>query len=222
MARKIAAFFDVDNTLLKGNTGVIYARYLRKKGKLPFSVMLEILWLAFLNKINHLNYDGLAKKLFHILAGHTEEEMQGIIRDCFENEVKPLIYENARKQIEEHKKQGHQIILVSASQSEIVELFAKELKADHFFASTLEKKGDVFTGNLSAILYHDKKAEVVKEYAKKQGIDLKQSFVYSDSFSDLPLLQLVGNPIATNPDSKLKRFAKKNGWKTIHFLSTNT
>lgn len=219
MSPKIPVFFDVDNTLVKGQTQQILVHYLYKKGKVNSLFFLKIFLWFLLYKLHLVkNVFTIREITFESFAGWKVSEFDGLVKDCFEKEIKRRIFPQGLKLIQLHMKENYEIILTSASLSNIIE-FLREYFGTRFTLSTkLAAQDDKFTGKVfGRVAYGENKANMAKELIQRYDLSLKGSYAYADHISDLPLLQLVDNPIVVNPDRKLKKIAMKRNWQLYYF-----
>ena len=140
------------------------------------------------------------------------------MRETLEQVITPVIYAEALELIEEHKRAGRKTVIISSSPIETVEAIGEHLGVDDVIATPRALDADGrYTGELEFYAYGPHKAEAIREMAVREGIDLARSYAYSDSITDLPMLELVGNPVAVNPDRELARVARDRDWETITF-----
>ena len=219
-AYKTAAFYDVDGTLIKTNIVHAYAYYalnapkltdrLFRAGKLVAS--LPLFWAAdkydrkAFNDAFYLNYKGF-----------TEDRLVVVGEECFDKVIRPNIFEGAKSLIERSKAQGHDQVLITGAIDHITKPLAEYLGVDHWVANRLEIKDGFATGRmLKPMIAGANKALWVRQYAEEHGYNLDRSFAYADSGSDLPLLSIVGNPCAVNPDFRLKTTARAYDWPVLN------
>ncbi len=131
--------------------------------------------------------------------------------------IDPLVYDEAVHLIEQHREEGRDIIIVSASGAEVAEPIGAMLGADHVIATKLSEEGGRYTGEIEFYNYGPTKAESIQTLALRRGYLLADCHGYSDSSTDLPMLEAVGHPVAVNPDGALERHAVVNGWPVVHF-----
>jgi phosphoserine phosphatase len=144
--------------------------------------------------------------------------VSGIVRETFETIVAPIIYAEALELFEEHLDAGRKIFLVSSSPAEIVSHLAEYLGIDECIASRSRIDADGrYTGELDFYAYGPHKATAIREAAERDGIDLARSYAYSDSVTDVPMLEMVGHPVAVNPDRELARLARQREWEIREF-----
>jgi HAD superfamily hydrolase (TIGR01490 family) len=151
------------------------------------------------------------------VAGRPVEELREMGREIAEERILPRVYEGITKVIEHHRAAGDLTFLCTASPQELAEIVAESLDMTGALGTRAEVSDDRrYTGRLTPIgvLHGEAKAAAVVELADRMDIDLSESYAYTDSINDLPLLETVGHPIVVNPDSELKRAARECGWPT--------
>jgi HAD superfamily hydrolase (TIGR01490 family) len=216
-----AAFFDLDNTLIKGASLYVLARHALRSG---FYTRRAIMRDAFTQLSFRLgsNTDDISERLKdrvgRSVAGKLQADMMALA-DAIVADIEALVFAGARQRVAEHREQGHRTYVVSASSAEIVEPVARRLGIDGAIATWPEIDTDGrYTGRIRGpFVYGPGKARAVRELAEREGIDLTASWAYSDSSSDLPLLEMVGHPVVVNPDSGLERIAAERGWEVLRF-----
>lgn len=217
IASDTVAFFDVDGTLLD-STIVHYYIWLRT-AKLPR--FLKPLWLAaFLPKIvYYLILDRRSRTRFNEVfyqnyRGMDAENVKALAQEMFEDALRAKIFPAAISQIQEHKEQGAAIVLVTGSLDFIMQPLAKFFAVDYVLAPQLREEAGRFTGELTTPpLIGEQKAEAMKAFAEEHGIALENCYAYSDSQSDRPMLECVGNPVVVNPGKSLREKALAAGWE---------
>lgn len=212
---KEAAVFDVDDTLLNGNTGRIYARVFLKEGIIGFKEAITFIKFILSYRLNRFNYSKAMEKTYSLVEGWDVNEIASLVEKYHKKLVLPLLNKRMMKELNRHKRQGRMIILATNSWYEMVLPIAKEVGADVLLATEAQKKKGVFTGVLKKACYGKKKMERVIEVAEKYNIDLKKSYAYSDHSSDIWLLSAVGNPVAVRPDKNLRKHANEKKWRVI-------
>ena len=220
--KKTVAFFDVDGTLLK-STIVHYYIWMRFE-ETPF--LLKHLWLiGFLPKIvYYLILDSRSRTRFNQVfyrnyRGMNVEHVKGLSTRIFEAYIRPKIFPAAASQIQEHKEQGTDVVLVTGALDFIVQPLANYFSVDCVLAPQLLEANGQFTGELTtAPLIGEEKAKAMRNYAEQHEISLEESYAYSDSQSDLPMLECVGNPAVVNPGKALREKALASGWEMHEWL----
>lgn len=220
-----AAFFDVDGTLVHRHI-VHQFVHIRQQmlpaffrpfwmgaflAKVPYYVMLDKVSRTRLNEVFYRNYAGLPA-----------DSVRARVQSCFENVIRPSIYAEVEACLEEHRRAGRRIVLVTGSIDFIIAPLAEHFRVDACFAPTLVQRGDRFTGELDGPpVGSTEKARRVLAYAEKEGIDLGASYAYGDSIADLPMLESVGFPHVVNPDKPLAAAALDKGWPRLNWTPAN-
>jgi HAD superfamily hydrolase (TIGR01490 family) len=216
-----AAFFDLDKTVIAKASMVAFGRPFYRHGLLSRGLLLRAMWgqLVYL----HLGADEqkLARMRETVLAltrGWEQARISAIVRETLEEVVEPIIYSEALDLLEEHRAAGRRVFLVSASPEEIVAPLAQYLGVDQAIASRAEvDEAGRYTGRMEFYAYGPHKADAMRAIAGQQGIDLAASWAYSDSMTDVPMLEVVGHPVVVNGDRDLLRVARARGWEVRQF-----
>jgi putative phosphoserine phosphatase / 1-acylglycerol-3-phosphate O-acyltransferase len=208
-----AAFFDLDDTLIKGNSGMKCAFYYFLSGRISFYRAIRIACSYFFYFIGKADPYRFFENIYAFLKGKSHKSEEKFCSRYFDKKIKQRIYVEAINEINWHKKQGHLVVIVTNSLDIMVSRIEKYLDIDIFIATTLNETNGKFTGKTKIVNYGKNKVKNIKELAKKLNIDLKKSYAYSDNNSDIPMLSIVGKPVATNPQSKMRKHAMKNNWK---------
>ena len=208
----------MDRTLIAGNSGVSFMRYsLRRKKTTRWKVVKSILdyWRY---RFDLLDMKKAYKDSLRHLIGVREEELEQFCREWFEEDVLSLIYPEARECVQLHKGRGETVAIISNSTTYNVQPLAQCLGVPHVLATQLEVRDGIFTGNyVEPLCFRHGKIFWAERLARQLGGDLAGSTFYTDSITDLPLLELVKNPKIVNPDLKLRALAKKRGWPIQDF-----
>ncbi|MFL5964728.1 MAG: HAD family hydrolase [Gaiellaceae bacterium] len=215
-----AAFFDLDRTLIKRSSVLALAGTFRRRGlisrldlvKSAFWQVLFVLRGASAERVRSAAEEGMK-----ILNGFSVEEMQHLVGDAMETVLRPLVYEEPLRLVEQHRARGERVYIVSATLQEIVQHIADDLGFDGAIGSTCEIVDGIYTGRSLRAAHGAGKAAAVRELAAAEGLDLVGSTAYSDSYTDVPFLETVGQPVAANPDRKLRRIAAERGWPVVDF-----
>lgn len=213
----IAALFDMDNTLLRVDTAMSWTKFLYGRGELPPSMLAKAIYWSTLYKLAVLDMETVFTKLCMDLAGDSEAEMIAKSTVWYREHIAPHIAPAARVAVEHHRQAGHTVVLATGSTVYAARPVAAGVGIEHVLSSELEVVGGAFTGKPSALCFGKHKVTLAEQWAASHGIDLSQSYFYSDSYNDLPMLARVGTAIAVNPDARLRRHAKKNGWAIQHW-----
>ncbi|MFN8015818.1 MAG: HAD family hydrolase [Acidimicrobiia bacterium] len=220
------AFFDLDKTIIAKSSMLAYSKTFRQHGLLSRKTLIQAAYGQIVYRLvgaNEQKMEKIRKVALDITKGWNNEKVKNIVNETLHEVVIPIIYEDAVELIEKHKKENRFVVIVSSAPSEVVEPISKHLGADAFIATTsrLDKDGN-YSGELEFYSYGSYKPLAIKKLAKEKKINLDTSYAYSDSITDVPLLECVGNPIAVNPDRELARIAKNRGWKILHFTKEVT
>ena len=217
-----AAFFDLDKTVIAKASMVAFGGPLYREGLLSRRTILRALYAQLVYMHLGASEQKLARIRDSVLAltrGWERRRVREIVRDTLEEVVQPIIHAEAQELIAEHHRAGRLVFLVSASPEEIVEPLAAYLGVDGAIASRarIDAHGR-YTGEMEFYAYGPYKAEAMRDLASTQGIDLAASYAYSDSYTDVPMLEAVGHPVVVNPDRVLARLARDRGWEVRQFV----
>ena len=212
-----AAFFDVDNTLIQGNSLIALGyqlfkrRYIKLGDIFPY-LIAQVRYRVFGSELPDAMASGREKAL-SVVKGQSVEELTQLCTDIVENHLVDRTYNGTRELAAMHIAAGEQVWLVSATPVQVGQALAGRLEFTGALGTVAEEKDGKFTGRLVGdILHGPGKAHAVQALAEAQGLDLKECTAYSDSVNDIPMLSLVGTPVAINPDRQLRKHAEKNGW----------
>jgi HAD superfamily hydrolase (TIGR01490 family) len=214
----VAAVFDVDRTLIPVTTTErIFIRYLFRKWALgPGAVFHTVLFI--LKNIRHTSPLETIRRQRAYLAGQHYDKMVQMAWRCFETDIKPRLSRVGLKAIEEHKKKGHSIVLLSGSIDFLLAPLRKEVGADHIIAANMEVIKDKLTGRIiGPFPYGSHKAALIQHFATEHGLDFSQSYAYADHHTDHEVLRLFGNPVVINPKPKMQKIADREGWPVKQF-----
>ena len=215
-----AAFFDLDRTLLRRSSALALAGAFREhgvigRGQLAKAAAWQLLFAArgaSAETVRKASEDGLM-----ILKGFAVDDLRSLVAGAMEPVLKPLVYQEALELALGHRERGEPIYIVSATLQEIVEELAQELGFDGAIGSTCEIEDGIYTGRSLRAAHGEGKAAALRELADEHGYDLTASTAYTDSHTDLPFLEAVGNPVVVNPDRELRRIAEERDWPVREF-----
>ena len=215
-----AAFFDLDRTLLRRSSALALAGSFRERGlisrrQLAKAALWQLLFVlrgASQEAVRRGAEDGLI-----VLRGSTPEELRSLVADALEPVLRPLVYAEPLRLVEQHKERGEPVYIVSATLQEIVQAIADDLGFDGALGTVCEVRDGAYTGRALRALHAANKAAGVRELAEAEGLDLAECTAYSDSHTDVPFLEAVGKPVAVNPDRELRRIAAERGWPVLEF-----
>ena len=208
-----AAFFDMDRTLLRCNTGTLWILWLRRHGEISLYRMMRALgWIAQY-KMSVLDMEAVASRVIADMAGQEERELVRKTQAFFEEWVERQVAPKALLAIERHRAEGHVVAILSSSTPYVVEPLAAKLGIEHSICTRVRVSDGRFDGtHVKPVCYGAGKVHWAEAFAAAQGVDLGKSYFYTDSYSDLPMLERVGVQRVVNPDTRLKRHAHRRGW----------
>lgn len=213
-----AAFFDVDNTIMQGASIFHLARGLHRRKFFTTREIAGAAWKqAYFRVVGVEDPEHVAdarNSALGFIAGHTVAELQELTEEIFDEAMAHRIWPGTRAQAQLHLDQGQRVWLVTAAPIEIAQVIARRLGLTGAMGTVAEHDAGVYTGRLVGDMLHGPaKAEAVRALAEREGLDLQACSAYSDSFNDLPMLSMVGDPCAINPDSRLRAHAREAGWR---------
>jgi HAD superfamily phosphoserine phosphatase-like hydrolase len=155
--------------------------------------------------------------MLQLTEGWEQERVKRIVAETLIQVVAPITYKEALELIADHKAAGRRVYIVSAAPEEIVEPLARYLGAEGAIATQAAVSAGRYTGQLLSYAFGPQKAATIRQIAQRDNLDLSESWAYSDSATDVPMLEAVGHPVAVNPDRALRRTARMRGWPVLHF-----
>jgi HAD superfamily hydrolase (TIGR01490 family) len=221
-----AAFFDLDKTIIAKSSTLAFTRPMFKAGLLSGSTLAkasvaQLYYQAF--GADHDQLERVKEELANMTRGWDREEVVALVEETVDQVVAPLVYSEALAIIDEHRRAGRRVIVISASPEEIVRPLCRYLGIDDVIATRSEVDSEGrYTGRIELYAYGEGKASAMVDMARANDIDLEGSYAYSDSSTDLPMLEVVGHPIVVNPDGDLRKLALERGWEIREFSSVVT
>ncbi len=217
-----AAFFDLDKTVIAKASMVAFGGPLYRAGLLSRWLLLRALYGQLVYLYLGADEARLARMRNAVLAltkGWDHDHISSLVRETLDEVIEPLVYDEALELMRYHQAEGHLVVIISASPEEIVAPLSEYLGADVALATRalLDDEGR-YSGELERYCYGPAKAVLMREMAEERGIDLDASAAYSDSVTDLPMLECVGHPVAVNPDRGLLRVARARDWEVRRFV----
>jgi len=217
-----AAFFDLDKTIVARSSPLALGRSFFKEGLITRSALLKSTYAQLMFQLmgaDEGKMERMRREAAKLTEGWEAEKVKRVVTEVLDEVISPLIYAEALELIHDHRAAGRLVCIVSSSPEEIVEPMAKMLQADLWIASQPRIVKGKYTGELDFYAYGERKAEAMQALDDVEGVDLLRSFAYSDSSTDLPMLEAVGVPVVVNPDKELRRIADARGWRTEAFRS---
>lgn len=216
---RVGAFFDLDRTLVACNTGRLFLRELRRRGEISFLRTVRATgWLAKYY-LSLIDLDAMAHKVAEGLRGWSEREFEERCRRWVEDDVLPRLLPAGLRTIERHRDDGHLLAILSSSPTYITRPVAEMLGMHEVVSTQLEVVGGQFTGRvISPACFGRGKVHWAEALGRRHSLDLDQSWFYTDSYTDLPMLERVGHRVVVNPDPRLKRAARQRGWTVENWI----
>ena len=217
---KIAAFFDVDRTLLAGYSAMAFFRDKLSSGKLSLGDFLRSTSAAVRFSMQQTSFPTLIEESSSDFEGLTAAELAEVGERVFTQRLATEIYPESRALVKAHQRRGHSVAIVSSATHFQVDALARELEIEHVLCTELEMESGRFTGKvIRPACFREGKLEAATEFSERVGADLDQSYFYTDSHDDISLLERVGNPRLVNPDGKLSEAGTEAGWPIMSFAS---
>ena len=218
-----AAFFDLDKTIIAKSSTLAFGRPFYQSGLLNRRAVLRSAYAQFVFALAGADEDQMDRMRDYITAmctGWDVAQIREIVNETLHDIIDPIVYDEAVERIQQHKSAGQDVVIVSSSGEEVVGPIGAMVGADYVLATRMVVSEDgKYTGEIERYVYGPEKAEAVRELAAERGYDLAASYAYSDSITDLPLLEEVGHPTAVNPDRALRKIAVERGWPILTFAN---
>lgn len=217
---KIGAFFDVDRTLVAGFSATAFFRERLISGRMTPKEMIDTIRGTAGYVLGRTGFSGLVGAATAAYRGLSEKSMQELGQEVFDKHLATSIYPEARALVRAHQEKGHTVAIISSATPYQVDPIARELDVEHVMCTRLEVEDGIFTGEvMRPLCFGEGKREAGELLAAKHDFDLEESFFYTDSIDDLPLMEIVGKPCPLNPDRQLAQIAKERGWPVRRFRS---
>ncbi|WP_046300277.1 HAD-IB family hydrolase [Mycobacterium sp. UM_Kg27] len=217
---RTAAFLDLDQTVIAKSSALAFSKPFMDQGLINRRTVLKSSYAQFLMLLSGADHDQMERMRAHLTnmcTGWNVEQVKAIVNETMHDIVTPLIFAEAAELIADHKLCGRDVVVVSASGEEIVAPIARALGATHAMATRMVVADGKYTGEIAFYCYGEGKVQAIRELAAREGYPLEHCYAYSDSITDLPMLQVVGHPSAVNPDRALRKEAIANGWPVLTF-----
>ncbi|AZA14553.1 HAD family hydrolase [Corynebacterium choanae] len=216
----VAAFFDLDKTLIASSSALAFSRELFGHGLISATDAAKIVWAEVIYlAIGHTEtrMERLKTAMMNMIDGWDDAEIRSLLGDAINRVITPTIYAEAKELLDAHRNLGHDLILISASPLLVVEPIAELLGIPTTVATELGLQDGIYNGTIHFYCKGQRKAEAMQAIAAERGYDLSRCFAYSDSIVDLPMLTTVGHPVAVNPDRSLRKEAAARHWPVRRF-----
>jgi HAD superfamily hydrolase (TIGR01490 family) len=212
------AFFDFDETLIVGNSGNLWIRRELRSGHINRLQALRATSWMVRYRLGFASMEEALRTAIRSLAGTPEGTMRQRTLEFYEEEVRHLYRAGAREAVDQHRSRGEACVLLTASSLYLSELVSADLHLDAVLCNRFQVRDGLHTGESEgALCFGAGKLRYAEEYAKRSGVSLADCTFYTDSYSDLPVLERVGAPVLVNPDRRLRREAKARGWRVVEW-----
>jgi HAD superfamily hydrolase (TIGR01490 family) len=218
------AFFDLDKTLIRRNSATLWLRFELAGGRMSRRQALQALSWLLRYSIGGVDMAEPIRRGAASLAGQREADMRERVGRFYEELVRPLFRPGARAAVHAHREAGDRLVLLTSSSNYMSELVCSELGLDEYVCNRLEvDEAGCYTGRtLEPLCFGAGKVVLAERYARQQGASLAQAAFYTDSHSDVPMLEAVGRPVAVHPDPRLRRLARKRRWPTVNWENSHS
>jgi HAD superfamily hydrolase (TIGR01490 family) len=216
--QRTAAFFDLDKTVIAKSSTLAFSRPFFAGGLINRRVVLRSSYAQFVYLLGGADHDQMERMrqyLSSMVTGWDVQTVRDIVAETLHHIVDPIVYDEAVTLIEQHHAAGRDVVIVSSSGYEVVEPIGRMLGADRVIATRMSVADGKYTGKIEHYVYGSAKATAIRDLAG--SYDLAESYAYSDSVTDVPMLEAVGHPVAVNPDKQLRRIAAERGWPVRDF-----
>ncbi len=215
-----AAFFDLDKTVIAKSSALAFGRPFYQGGLMNRRAVLKSSYAQFVFHVSGADEAQMTRMRDYLTAlctGWDVSQVREIVAETLHELIDPLIYDEAANLIEEHQAAGRDVVIVSSSGEEVVTAIGELLGVDRVVATRMVEAQGRYTGEIEFYAYGPNKAAAIRDLAQSEGYDLTQCYAYSDSSTDLPMLEAVGHPSAVNPDRALRKAAIERGWPILAF-----
>jgi HAD superfamily hydrolase (TIGR01490 family) len=216
----VAAFFDLDKTVIAKSSTLAFGRPFFQSGLINRRAALKSAYAQFVFAASGADAEQIERIRAHLTslcAGWDVQQVRSIVDETLHDIVDPLVYAEAAELIADHKARGHDVVVISASGEEIVTPIADMIGATDSVGTRMVALDGRYTGEIDFYCYGENKATAIKQLAAERGYDLNACYAYSDSITDLPMLEVVGHPTAVNPDRALRSAAAERDWPVLIF-----
>jgi HAD superfamily hydrolase (TIGR01490 family) len=213
----VAAFFDIDGTLIARNSAPLYMRHLRETGQARRRDLARTFYYVGRYKLGLLDIDRAVAVSLGWIRGRDESAVRADCNDWYARIVRPYLYPDMAATVDAHRRAGHVPVILTSATRYLAEPIAADLGIAHLLVTQLLVRDGRFTGEaVRPVCYGDGKTYWAERFAETEGVDIGRSYFYTDSITDLPLLERVGEPRIVNPDPRLRRVAARRGWPVLH------
>jgi HAD superfamily hydrolase (TIGR01490 family) len=218
------AFFDLDRTLIRRNSATLWLQFERAEGRITRFQTLQALSWVLRYSLGSVDMAEPIRRSVAALAGQREVDMRERVRRFYEELVRPLYRPGARATVSRHREAGDRLVLLTSSSNYVSELVCRDLGLDDYLCNRFEvDHAGYYTGRaFEPLCFGPGKVLLAQDYANTRGFSLADAAFYTDSHSDLPMLEAVGHPVAVHPDPRLRRLARQRRWRTVEWDNSHT
>jgi HAD superfamily hydrolase (TIGR01490 family) len=217
---RAAAFFDLDKTILATSSALAFTKPFYKGGLISRSDVIRSAYAQFVflaSGADHDQMEAMRQYMSNLVAGWDVAKVREIVGETLDQIIDPVIFEEAVGLIDAHQTAGRDVIIISSSGTEVVEPIGERLGVDLAVGTQMQIEDGRYTGEILFYAYGEGKAQAMRDLAAERGYNLAKSYAYTDSITDLPMLEIVGHPTAVNPDEELRRIAEERQWTIQDF-----
>lgn len=219
--RRVAAFFDLDKTIIATSSVFAFNKSFLDEGLLSRRSVIDLAYTQLAFSLSGADDEQMTKvrqAMATATKGWEPETVERIVTEGLGEAVTPTVFAEAQELLAEHRALGHDLVIVSASGEELIAPIARMLGVDHYAGTRMSRDADGrYGGSIEFYCQGKGKAEAIRGFADRYGYDLDSSYAYSDSSTDLPMLEEVGHPTAVNPDRFLRKESLERGWPILTF-----
>ncbi len=215
-----AAFFDLDKTVIATSSALAFGRPFYSSGLIDRRAVLKSTYAQLVFSLagaDEAQMDRMRDAMAVMCRGWDVAQVQQIVAETLHELIDPVVYDEAVDLIEQHRLSGREVVIVSSSGAEVVGPIGAMLGVDRVIATEMETAQGRYTGGIAFYAYGPNKAAAIRDHAAAAGYDLADCYAYSDSVTDVPMLETVGHPTAVNPDRGLRKIAAERGWPIVTF-----
>ncbi len=213
-------FVDVDKTLVAKSTAILALKYFVKRGYAGWKLIILSIVFSILHYLNLADPKRMVQLGLEPFVGHSHSKIKRDMDIVFERHIQPLIYCDALDAINKHKNDGDLVLLLTSTSFDLAAPIARYLDIDYIAAEAVIENDTYTAIVVDPIPYGEGKLEHARRVCEEKGVGLEDCYFYTDSSSDMPLLEKVGHPKIVNPDPRLLREAKKRDWEILRFEKT--
>ena len=215
------AFFDLDKTIIAKSSVLAFGKPFYREGLLSKRTIVKSMYAQIVYMLvgaDESKMEEVREAMLALTRGWEQDHVASIVAETLDEMISPIVFAEALELFEEHHRAGRKVVIVSSSPEEVVKPIGAFLGVDDVISTRarIDENG-FYTGELEFYAYGPHKAEAIHEFAAKHGTDLSESYAYSDSITDVPMLAAVGHPVAVNPDKDLEHEATERGWEVRKF-----